>query len=287
MVPCAVLAAGFLSSVAPASATEVQSPTIDGTTVTNVTEHGVTLVAHINPQGSETAYEFRLVWQDAHPPASGEPIPGGPQVHGGHIAAGFGDQTVSAILTGLQPGYTYWYVVVATNSESRAKAGPYWFGFHNGGVYPGGVGPGPPYETEIPEWSIDVAEEQAAQVVREYEARQRQGAKEHEELQATEAARLAFETAVLKRSQEEAASAKPAAPFRVCVVPSLNGDTLSVARRAIEKANCRLGRVSRPHRHRGALVVTGQAPRHGRKLAAGAAIALTLGSTPSRHRPRA
>jgi hypothetical protein len=71
---CAVLAAGFLASAELALAAEGESPTIVSTSVTDVTEHGVTLVAQINPPGSETAYELHLVWQDAHPPASGEPV---------------------------------------------------------------------------------------------------------------------------------------------------------------------------------------------------------------------
>jgi len=291
LVACAVLAGGLLSSASQAMATEAESPTIDSTTVTSFTEHGVSIVAQINPQGSETAYEFRLVWQDANPPAAGEPIPGGPQVRAGRIAAGFGDQTVSAVLTGLQPGYTYWYVVVASNVEQKTKAGPYAFGFRNGGAYPEGIGSGPPYEGEISEWSMDLAEEQVAQVAREYEARQRQAAKEHEEQQAGQAARLAAEAAALsaavKRHEEEAAPAKPAASVPVCIVPSLKGDTLDAARRAIGEAHCRLGRVSRPRRRRGSLIVSGQAPRRGKKLAAGTNIALTLGHLRPTRRPSA
>lgn len=284
LVSCAVLFGSLLFSVTGASAAEGGGPTIDGTSVADFTEHGARLVAQINPQGSEATYEFRLVWQDADPPASGEPVTGGTQAQGGHIAAGFEDQTVSAALTGLQPGYTYWYVVAAINSAGNTKGGsPYFFGFWNGGAYPEGVGTGPPYEPEVPLWDIWLSEAQSAQTLSEYEANQRQAAKEQEEQRTREAAIRASEAAALKRREEEEVASAAVARTRTCNVPSLKGDTLSIARRAIDKAHCRLGKVSRPRRHGGALIVIRQAPRHGRKLAEGTAIAVTLGSVSGRH----
>jgi len=283
LLSCAVAAAAFLFSAVPASATDVESPTIDGTSVTNVTEDGVTLVAQINPHGSETEYEFRLVWQDADPPASGEPIPGGPQVHPGRIAAGSVDQTVNANMTGLQAGYTYWYVVVAKNAEQTAKAGPDYFGFRNSGEYPEGVGTGPPYESEVPEWSIDLSEELSAQTLREYKAKQTHAAKEREEQQAQQAARYAAEAAALRHQEEELAAAKadPAGP--VCIVPSLKGDSLGKAERLLSKAHCRLGKVTQTKRHyHGQLVVTRQRVSSGRKLPRHARVGITLGQPPRR-----
>jgi hypothetical protein len=61
-----------------------------------------------------------------------------------------------------------------------------------------------------------------------------------------------------------------------CVVPSLKGDSLSRVRRALRAAHCELGTVRRRHGAHGALVVTAQAPVHGRKLAQGAPVAVTL-----------
>jgi hypothetical protein len=287
LVPCAVLAGGFLFSTTPATASEVEPPTIASAEVTDVTEASVTLVAQINPHDSEGEYQFRLVWQASPPAFRGEPIPGGPQVHQGLLAGGAGEQTVSAVMAGLQPGHLYWYVVVATNSEQRTKAGPTYFSFHYSGGFPEGIG-GAPYEAEgPPEWFIDLSEEESAQTVREYEAKQRQAAKEREERQAAEGARLAAEATALKHQEETLTSAKVAPVGRVCIVPSLRGYTLSAARRAINKTHCRLGRVSRPYRHRGALIVTGQTPRHGKKLAGQAAIAVVLGYMQSRHGRRA
>src|SRR4029077_15483091 len=284
LVLCAMLVGSSLFSAAQASATAGESPTIDGTSVTDFTEHSATLVAQINPRGGETTYEFRLVWKDADPPAGGEPVTGGAQTQGGHIAAAFGDQTVSATVTGLQPGYTYWYVVVATNSAGRTKGG-YFFGFWNSGAYPKGVGTGPPYESETPLWYIRLSEAESAQTVREYEAKLRQAAIEQEERRAREAAIRDTEAAALKRREEEEVAAEAVVRLPACNVPSLKGDTLSAARRAIEKAHCRLGRVNRPRHHRGALVVIGQAPRRGKKLAGGTTIAVTLGPAQSRRRP--
>jgi len=43
------------------------------------------------------------------------------------------------------------------------------------------------------------------------------------------------------------------------------------------KAHCSLGKVNEPHGHHGALVVTTQNVRAGRKLAKGASVAVKLG----------
>lgn len=67
---------------------------------------------------------------------------------------------------------------------------------------------------------------------------------------------------------------------RECVVPSLVGDSLPKARRALREAHCRLGKISRPRRHEHVLlVVTRQSMRRGRRLEAGADVALTIGPT--------
>ncbi len=284
LVCCGVLAGGLLFSAPLAMASEAEPPTIASTEVTDVTETSVTLVAQVEPHDSEGEYEFKLVQQGSPPAFRGEPIPGGPQVHKRRI--GPGEQTVSAVMTDLQPGHVYWYVLVVSNSEERARTGDSYFSFHYSGDFPEGIG-GAPYEPEIPEWAIDLSEEESAQVVKEYEAKQRQVAREREERQAAEAAKLAAEAAALKSQEEALASAHTAPASPICVVPSVRGDALSVARRAISKAHCRLGRVIRPHRHRGALIVIGQTPRHGRKLVGETAIEVALGSIQSRHGPRA
>jgi hypothetical protein len=69
------------------------------------------------------------------------------------------------------------------------------------------------------------------------------------------------------------------------VVPRLHGKTLRQARRALAAASCRLGGISR---RRGAkkLVVRWQRPRPGRRLPAGAPVAVVLGP-PARRARRA
>ena len=95
-----------------ARAAEGMGPVIGHLAVTEVAEHEVKVDAQIDPGGLETAYEIRLVWQEADPQGgptnNGERPTGVAQTQTGHIAAGSGDQTVSATLTGLQWGYTYW-----------------------------------------------------------------------------------------------------------------------------------------------------------------------------------
>ncbi len=237
--------------------------------MTNIIEQGVTLEAQIDPQGSEAAYEFRLVWQDADPPAPGEPVTGGEQIQGGHIAAGSEDQTVSAVVTNLQPGYTYWYEVVASNSAGKAKAGPYSFGFLNDGAYPNGTGPGPPYRTEESQLSIESGNIAAERTLKE--ARE-QPLKEPLEPQPTREAP--------PKAPEEAATQSVDHVAPVCVVPSLKGDTLSIAQLAIEKAHCRLGKVSRFKEHyHGQFVITQQVVSAGGKLPSDTRIGITLGGS--------
>ncbi len=269
LVSCSILAGALmLSGAPPALASGVGSPRIESTAVTNIIEQGVTLEAQIDPQGSEAAYEFRLVWQDADPPAPGEPVTGGEQIQGGHIAAGSEDQTVSAVVTNLQPGYTYWYEVVASNSAGKAKAGPYSFGFLNDGAYPNGTGPGPPYRTEESQLAIesgDIAAEKTLEEARELPLNEPLEPQPTREPPPAEA-------------PEEATTDSVDHVAPVCVVPSLKGDTLSAAQTAIDKAHCRLGKVARPKGHHdGQFVVTQQRVSVGGKLPSDTTIGVTLG----------
>jgi hypothetical protein len=83
------------------------------------------------------------------------------------------------------------------------------------------------------------------------------------------------EAAERERAEREAREARA----RECVVPSLLGDSLRKARRVLGRTHCRLGRVSRSHRHaHGSLVVTRQSPRPGSQLAGGARVTVTVGA---------
>jgi beta-lactam-binding protein with PASTA domain len=112
--------------------------------------------------------------------------------------------------------------------------------------------------------------EQAAKEKQEHEA------KEKQEREAREGPPVA-QPPPREQPQEAEASGSPATVR--CVVPSLRDDSLGVAQKALRKAHCKLGKVSRPRTHHGALVVTGQSPKSGKKLASGAAVAVTLGSS--------
>jgi hypothetical protein len=79
-----------------------------------------------------------------------------------------------------------------------------------------------------------------------------------------------------QHAESEAQRARSRITVR-CVVPSLKGDSLRRARRALVKAHCRLGKVSRSRGVHRALVVVRQSPAHGRKLREGSAVAVTLG----------
>lgn len=262
-------------AVAGLPACEAKSPTIESVTLKEVTMAGVSLEAQINPQGNETSYEFLIVWRALKPRERGEPLPDGPPAQEGHIGAGYSDVTVSALLSGLQPGYTYWYQVVATSlgnsTRSAATALPYF----NPDWYYSGYEEGPPY---VPPQRAGCADESgnlaAAETVRE-----------QREIEAKEAAakqtaaKEAEEAALKRRAQEHPDATLPASG---CKVPGVKGDTLSAARRVIGHAHCRLGRVRRPPHYRGMLIVTGQTPHHGTTLPNGALVTLVLG--PARER---
>ena len=151
--------------LAPATAAANGPPVIEKTTLVSVSETGATVEAQIDPEGLETSYEIKLVWQDADPPGPGENVSDGPHAQTGQIAASPGEQTVSAVLTGMQRGYTYWYEVIATNANGKAKSGAHPFGYLNGGAYPEGVGSGPPDEAEIPQWLINESNSESAETL--------------------------------------------------------------------------------------------------------------------------
>lgn len=114
----------------------------------------------------------------------------------------------------------------------------------------------------------------ATQVV-ETEARRR-AAKEQEEQKAREAY-SAEQAALEQRQQAMETAGHEAGKPPACVVPSLRGDTLAAARHALVKAHCRLGRVRRPAHRGSALRVISQSIQHGKRLPAGATIAVGLG----------
>jgi PASTA domain len=80
----------------------------------------------------------------------------------------------------------------------------------------------------------------------------------------------------------------PPPPPPTCVVPQLAGKKLGRAKATLRKANCGVGKVSKPKhqkgKRRGALVVKSSAPAAGTTLAAGSKVNLQLGH--QHHKPR-
>lgn len=141
----------------------------------------------------------------------------------------------------------------------------------SGPLPPNGSGPGAPYESKISPGAAQSGSEASQRVVEEFQAQQR---KKQEELEAIERAQQEF----------EAETGKAKAATQHCVVPSLRGDSLGKAKRALDKAHCRLGKVTSPRgRSTGKLVIIGQRFSPGRKLPGNARVGVNMGSPP-RHR---
>jgi len=86
-------------------------------------------------------------------------------------------------------------------------------------------------------------------------------------------AREEVERAVRAREAQSKAQPQPVP----CVVPSLKGRSLSAAKRSLRRAQCKLGKVTKPARAtHGPLVVIRQGQPRGTKLPAGAPVAITL-----------
>jgi hypothetical protein len=268
----------FCSAALSAVSLAAASPTIESVSVSGITEHDATLEAQINTQGSYTGYWFQIDtnssydftqadcpfdfpdYAECDSIAVGEPLPAGlVEPHPEYIQAGSGDQLVKLDLASigatLEPATTYHYRVLASS-----------------GGYPIVVAPDQTFETR-PDLSVPTGESTGTlpgaieplpvnpQIEKEFW--------EHPPWDR-----------VHSSAPAEAAKAAPAVSGNVtpaCTVPSLKGDSLAVALRALLKAHCGLGTVSRPHKHHRALIVNAQKVRAGRELAQGAAVAVRLG----------
>jgi hypothetical protein len=89
-------------------------------------------------------------------------------------------------------------------------------------------------------------------------------------------------------SQPPSTNSPPPPPPLTCIVPELAGKKLGRAKAALRKANCGVGKVSKPKhqkgKRRGALVVKSSAPSVGTTLAADSKVNLNLGH--QHHKPR-
>ncbi len=90
-------------------------PAIAGESVTNVEATAATLEAQIDPAGEETTYHFEYGTSEAY----GHSTPQSTSIGEDNL-----DHTATARITGLEPGTTYHYRVVASNSLSPAGGTP-------------------------------------------------------------------------------------------------------------------------------------------------------------------
>ncbi len=101
--------AGLASTSLSGAGVDVPNATTEA--ATQVTAEGATLNGTVNPNGAETTvtFEYGLTTDyGTTAPAEESPLP-----------AGTGGQAVSASITGLQPGVTYHYRVVASNTAGE------------------------------------------------------------------------------------------------------------------------------------------------------------------------
>ncbi len=94
-----------------------KAPVIESESESNVTEHGVTLEAQINPEGAETEYELWIECVVVYTFKCGPTE----RVGSGRLPAGDSGQAVSVALGDLQSSNSYKYWVVATNSGGPTK----------------------------------------------------------------------------------------------------------------------------------------------------------------------
>jgi hypothetical protein len=273
------------ASLPAVSLAATKAPEVGYLPASSVSTTGATIEVPIDPEGGETSYEIWLTCQSARESnqACG-PLTVESQHQQGVLAAGFEQRTVTDPVTGLQPDYLYEYEVVASNSDGRE-------GYIGDGFITcppqklGELCPRQPFleGTSLWVWEGATREANEAPSIGEREAREH---REAEERPAKEAAERAAHEREIRETGERAGRetaerevlAKQASTT-MCVVPSLKGDSLTAARRALGKAHCKLGKVSKLRGHHKTLLVTSQSAKSGKTLADGAAIAVKLGPT--------
>ncbi|HEX5851627.1 MAG TPA: hypothetical protein VFY36_00915 [Solirubrobacteraceae bacterium] len=245
--------------ILPAVSFASSAPLI-GSLSAGVSQNIATLEAPIRPYGLETMYELWLEYPACQPGGTCEPMTS-ERVGEGAIPASRLEEVVSVELTFLKWDYFYSFVVIASNPAGTSRSYPLTFttGSPPPPGAPGGSGVGAPYEGKQESWVIEGAERAAKEAPR-IEEEEREAKKREEERPAKEAAARAAKEREIREAGERAGREAAEREFKkiACVVPRLKGDSLTAARRALAKGHCGLGKVSKPHKHRGALVVMAQ-----------------------------
>jgi hypothetical protein len=266
---CAVVFGCLCSTPAAVGlpACEAKYATIEDVRLIALGVAGASFEAEINPEGTETSYEFVILGRQLHFSEAPERLPA--PVQGGRLAASTSVVAVNVLLSGLQSGYIYWLEVVATNLAGKTRSTPGAIFYDDPSAEHEPTSDPWPYRTDESGCAIESGDLAAVETVRE------QRGKEAVEAKAAEA-KAAEEAARERQGEEQERSLSRAQPD--CVVPGLKGDTLRLARRRIAAAHCSLGGVKRPRVHHGVLVVAQQTPPRGKRLKDGAPITLTLRS---------
>ena len=113
LVAAAVAAVAVVGSLTTASAQTGAAPAATTGDTTAITQVSAKVSGTVNPNGSATTYTFQF-----------GPTPSyGAQTTPASAGAGTTASTVNATLTGLAPGTTYHYRLVATNASGQSTSG--------------------------------------------------------------------------------------------------------------------------------------------------------------------
>ncbi len=277
------LAAALLTigALGPATAAATNGPPVIDSTGWGVGSE-ITVEAKINPNGLATSYEIKLACETCGPPGYAPAT--------GQLLAVEEARTVRLSLTGIKPG-GYRFDVYASNTIGEASAyGELTVPEVPPGACLNGCSNNKENTAETPPWYEELSNSELAQTLEEYEEKQ---AREQQEQKTEQAARHAGEETELTQAEErqalEAAERERQereeneAEHPACRVPALKGDTLTVARRALRRAHCRLGTVHRPARDQGTLYVSAQGTPVGKRLAHNARVTLWIRAKPASH----
>lgn len=250
LVATIILGGLLLPASAVAGPVDDRAPVIESI---GYSEDGeIAITASIDPNGLQTSYEIWLTCGTCGPPGYTPAV--------GELPAVQEAVSVSLALPGINPG-VYGFAAIARNEAGYTLwAGELTVPEPPAGGEPTGLGSGEKYVAEITPAEVAASNAVGEQISREaQEARAR--LQSEEERKATEA-RVAAEAAEIQRAKEQQEreavarkSREEAAVPPACVVPSLEDDMIVVARRALSKAHCRIGRVHR----------LGRRGRHGQK----------------------
>ena len=273
----AVLGVAVCCAVLPAVSLAASKPSI-GVPSAEVGGNEATLKAPIRPGGLETNYEVWLQCTSQSCTSTESH-----RVADGSINSGL-EHEVNVPLTSLEWNTSYTFEVIASNKDGTVSSYPQTFttGSPPPAGCPDGCPSGEKYESKLEPWVNEGATREANEAPRLEEEREAKAKEEAERPAKEAAARAAKEREVREageRAGREAAEREllaKQASTTMCVVPSLKGDSLTAARRALSKAHCKLGRVSKSRGHHKALVVSSQSAKSGKTLAEGAAVAVKL-----------